>query len=866
MLSEMIIPKKRTRELELDQKQLYAIGLSHAQKLSNRIWTDYNVHDPGITIIELISYALTDLGYRASYPVKDLLSSETDNKANMAKQFFTARQIFPNRPLTQLDYRKILIDLNGIKNAWIAQHQKTLYADTVLGEILQKNPGLDGIEEINVAGLYDVTIEYEEDITTIEQKKILHEKVLERLQANRNLCEDFVDYREVKNQNFNLCADIELDPSANVSAIKAEIFFQVQNYLCPSIHFYSLSEMLGRKKKDGSFYSADEIFDGPALQSGFIEEDELLNAELRTSIRLSDIIRLIMDIKGVQAVREILIMPVNEYPDLMAMPLENKWVVAVEPGKKPMLNIDFLNDSYFNLRFFKRNMEVFGNAEKVRAFLSDLNARSLSGPVTDELNDLEIPLGKFRNPGNYYSFQNDFPAVYGLSDIGVESSSTSKRRALAYQLKGYLLFYDQIMADYFSQLTQIKELFSTDPAVQRTYYYQVVKSFKEYERIYKPSGDDIGAMLGEKTENQLLHGERRNRFLDHLIARFAERFNDFANIVHSAFGAGAESIAGYKCDFLASYPIISSERSLAYNYSLKEISDLWDSNNVSGLERRLAKLLGMPNHQRRNLSDYNFAIYAQVDKTPGNEFRFRIRHNITNKIILSSSTNYLNEGKALDEMRKALNLGMQEAGYQRKKTTDNRFYFNIIDASNEVIARRIEYFASEELMNKAIDELVNYLRVRFSDEGMFLIENLLLLPEETDDPFLPICTAATQTTCADSDPYSYRLHIILPAENGRFANMQFRRFAEEVIREETPAHILPKICWISKVDMAMLEYAYRDWIYLKSGKEKTDSQAKLNSFIKALFAVKNCYPSQPLVECDKSENKFILGQTSIGSI
>ena len=93
MLSEMIIPKKRTRELELDQKQLYAIGLSHAQKLSNRIWTDYNVHDPGITIIELISYALTDLGYRASYPVKDLLSSETDNKANMAKQFFTASQV-----------------------------------------------------------------------------------------------------------------------------------------------------------------------------------------------------------------------------------------------------------------------------------------------------------------------------------------------------------------------------------------------------------------------------------------------------------------------------------------------------------------------------------------------------------------------------------------------------------------------------------------------------------------------------------------------------------------------------------------------------------------------------------------------------
>ena len=217
-------------------------------------------------------------------------------------------------------------------------------------------------------------------------------------------------------------------------------------------------------------------------------------------------------------------------------------------------------------------------------------------------------------------------------------------------------------------------------------------------------------------------------------------------------------------------------------------------------------------------------------------------------------------------MRKALNLGMQAAAYQRKKTTDNRYYFNIIDASNEVIARRIEYFSTEELMDKAIDELVIYLKERFSDEGMFLIENLLLLPEETGDPFLPICTALTQSTCADNDPYSYRLHIILPAENGRFANMQFRRFVEEVIREETPAHILPKICWISKEDMAMLEYTYRDWIFLKSGKEKTDRQNKLQNFIKSLFAVKNCYPSQPLVECNQSENKFILGQTSIGSL
>src|SRR5262245_923901 len=106
MLSAPTIPKTRTAEPALDQEQLYAVGLGHVQRLAGRIWTDYNVHDPGVTTLELLSYALTDLSYRATFPVQDLLASESDNANEMKKHFFTARQILPNRPLTVLDYRK----------------------------------------------------------------------------------------------------------------------------------------------------------------------------------------------------------------------------------------------------------------------------------------------------------------------------------------------------------------------------------------------------------------------------------------------------------------------------------------------------------------------------------------------------------------------------------------------------------------------------------------------------------------------------------------------------------------------------------------------------------------------------------------
>ena len=95
MLAELIIPKNKKKELALDHKQLYALGLRHVQELSSKIWTDYNVHDPGITILELLAYSLTDLGYRSNYSVKDLLATEKDNAANMANSFLLPGRFSP---------------------------------------------------------------------------------------------------------------------------------------------------------------------------------------------------------------------------------------------------------------------------------------------------------------------------------------------------------------------------------------------------------------------------------------------------------------------------------------------------------------------------------------------------------------------------------------------------------------------------------------------------------------------------------------------------------------------------------------------------------------------------------------------------
>jgi hypothetical protein len=362
-----------------------------------------------------------------------------------------------------------------------------------------------------------------------------------------------------------------------------------------------------------------------------------------------------------------------------------------------------------------------------------------------------------------------------------------------------------------------------------------------------------------------VHVDRRNRFLDHLIARYGERFHDFAEVMRTEFGAGPETMIAPKCAFLRDYPELGSARPTAYDYARGDDASHWNSGNVSGLERRLAHLLGIPRSDRRNLSDVSYDIYAELDSTPGDEFRFRVRHDVTREILLSGTTRYVTQDDARAEMRRAIQFASTPEGFQRKQAVNRRWYFNIVDDTGEIVAWRNKSFATEEEMEAVIQATMTYLRGRYGEEGMYLIEAILLRPGEQDDPFLPICPDPNCTDCADEDPYSYRIHVILPAYAGRFADMEFRRWAERVIREETPAHIQPRVCWIGRDDMAAFESLYRDWLYLRAGRGSANRAARLDAFTRALFRVKNVYPPASLHGCKSPEgvDKFILGRTAI---
>ena len=85
------------------------------RQLAGTTWTDHNAHDPGITILEQIAFALSDLGYRLNFKVEDLIAGLGEGPF---PGLFSPEEILTTSPVSPADWRKYLFDITGIHNAW----------------------------------------------------------------------------------------------------------------------------------------------------------------------------------------------------------------------------------------------------------------------------------------------------------------------------------------------------------------------------------------------------------------------------------------------------------------------------------------------------------------------------------------------------------------------------------------------------------------------------------------------------------------------------------------------------------------------------------------------------------------------------
>ncbi|MGG6229319.1 hypothetical protein [Tenacibaculum sp. SDUM215027] len=889
------IPKNISTKDDLDFSFLRKEGISYLETFGGKLWTDFNSHDPGVTILEMLCYAITDLGMRINTPLEDLLASKDPNLSLQA-QFYKASEIFPTKPVNELDYRKLFIDLEGVKNCWLRIYDKKVFVDCKNNKL-----GYQKFEEIlpefqkdfKLKGLYSLLIDLEEDYT--KEQVLPHIK--KAYHKNRNLCEDLIEVKEVDTQPIAICANIDVVPEADEEWVYANILFQIESYLSPSLQFYSVQQMLDKG------YTTDEVFDGPVLTNGFIDTEELKKAELRKEVRLSDVMKIIMNVEGVKLINDISVGFCDEN-----IIQENKWVVCIDPDKKPVL----CEKSTFN--FSKGFLPLNLNYDRVDTYLKQIKEdKEEAQKISAEGKEITLPKGTVISSHEYTTIQNDFPDTYGIGQEGLGIHVTNERKAKGKQLKAYLTFFDQILATYFKHLSEVRTLLSVNGQETRTFFTQAVKDIKDFDELvseYPQSNDDeLTKLLFNQFDNNVA---RRNSILDHLLARFAERFGEYTFIMKALYGTATDEIVlSNKEAFLKDYKVISSERGLAFNYYKQTKENLWDTNNVSGFQKRIARLMGIANDKRRHLTETNVEIYEVTEGS--NTYRWRLKDNDGN-ILLSATENYAKKAFAIEELYFAVLQIVQtkekdiEKAFEEGVTSDMRigfirihestpskpsipvkYSFDVINpekpesSTDYIIAKQYKYYTDINDLKKALLNTISFLKKDFTEEGMFLVEHMLLRPDVTNNEatnFLPICAKDCED-CGTIDPYSYRVSIVLPGYTYRFSNPDFRRYMEDVIRQELPSHILPRICWVGERkgtiadeenDLLQFENAYKTYLFAKTNleQEQPTENNELPNLIQAMQQLNTIYPVGRLTDCNAEDEaldgRIILNQSSIGNI
>jgi hypothetical protein len=890
------IPKNVSSADDLDFHFLKKKGIEYIEEFGGQLWTDYNSHDPGITMLEMLSYAITDLGMRINLPIENILATK-NSAEGINSQFYKASEIFPTKSVTALDYRKLFIDIKGVKNCWLKAFEKTVYADCKQDLISYNSDEFNETHDdfkrnFKLKGLYDILVDFDdlEDGLTkndvIKSIKIAYHK-------NRNLCEDLINITEVETQAISVCTSIEVEANADEELINAQILFEIENYFSPSLKFYSIKDMIDRG------YTTDQIFDGPILNNGFIDTEELKNTELKREVRLSDLMKIIMNIDGVKLIKDISIGHCDE-----SKSLDNEWNICIDDDKKPVL----CENSVFN--FSKGVLPLNINELQVEKYLKELiEAQQEEQDKAKENLKLKIPNGRFSDVESYTTIQNDFPDTYGIGQEGIISRATTERKSKAKQLKAYLLFFDQLLASYFQHLGKVKDLLSINNSQVKTFFTQAVKDIKGFDDLVTnyPMSDDssLSDTLFEKFDSNI---QRRNELLDHLLARFAERFGEYSFIMKTIYGSATdEIILKNKELFLRDYIDISAQRGCAFNYVGQKPEKLWNTNNVSGFQKRIAGLMGIKNYNRRNLSSSFIEIYesAKVKKPIG--YRWRITKP-NGDIILSATTTYPDESQAKKEMyfavlqiiqteekdvEKAFEIGVKNdsviGNFCIHISVSGKMTFNVVNLDypatdkDYIIAKQFKSFIKFIDLKNAILDVISFMKYEFTEEGLFLVEHMLLRPDvnintQNQAIYMPICTDNCEKTCS-IDPYSYKVSIVLPGYTLRFSNPDFRNYMERIIKAELPAHILPKICWVgdrknpkSKVynDLVEFEESYKTYLIKKTNLEQTQPELSLIALLKSMSKLNTIYPTGSLIDCedesDDVEGKIILGQTILGTL
>jgi hypothetical protein len=677
---------------------------------------------------------------------------------------------------------------------------------------------------------------------------------------HRNLAEDYCQITTIGIVDVAICVDIEMKPTADIEAVLGKAYWLIEQYFNPTIPFYTLQQLLDKQ------VAIEDIFNGPPLKHGFILTNDLDAAQLKTSLHSSDIINILMDIEGIVAVKNLSLARYNAAGKLVE---SQPWTLAIPEGHQPRL---YVHGS--KVLVYKNDLPFLPSPDELNDTLQLMYGQNRQNKWIHPENDLVVPDGKFINNATHWPLQNMLPDTYGVGETGLPQSSTIARRANAIQLKAYLMVFEHLLQVYLLQLKNFRDLFSTNPSIAQTWFAHLLTDAEHPGAgdIYLPGVSE--PELHEILETHPQFVSRRNKFLDHLLARFAENFSDYALHVFAAYGnevKAGEVLIGDKIKLLQHLPQVSANRAKAFDYKNAALTGAPE--NIAGLLQRLKLLLGFNGFESLIALEVNWNTTEQwlgswkLNDMQGNTLlQSSLIKNMATEAALR--TELVNQSTiAVQQLSKKESLQVVPAG--------TKFKVQLLHVS-AVVAVSVS-FDTIEAATAHLNNILACLSEVEAAQKMMLVEHILLRPRHKPSPLLPqgdgllpICITPDCNLCGEEDPYSFRITLVLNGEQEMgLANqgLAFRRYAEKAIRMEVPAHMGVKICWVSKRQLLTFEKVYADWLAALANDE-TDSLVlsnKLHRLLCIFEKLKSVYPPASLHDCvdGDDENRVYLNNTVI---
>ncbi len=815
MPETLSIKRRKSVDSETSFESLRSEAIKQAQEVSGQVWTDYNLHDPGITILEQLIYAITDLVYRTEFPIQDYLADEKgaidfDNHA-----LNTPVKVFPSRPTTIIDYRKVFLNsVSEIDNVWLTA-------------INDKEPADD------YRGLYQITVKLEQGLNEKSSTAAL-ENIRTIYNGSRNLCEDIAEICVVENHDFELCAKIEVSSARRPVDILAEIYFECSRRIAGSVSITDFDQLLNEVG------SLDELFTGPFTSHGFFLDTDF--SENQREFLVSTLYSLINSIDGVDHIQNLYLQKGSEqfYDAIVSDGPDKAFGLAIPKTTEEIKVVLSTNGRVLTIPM-----------DEVRAKFDEINFKYHSSRST--LQDIsllyDLPQGTPRELNHYSTIQNQFPITYGVNEFGLPDSAPTDVKAKAKQLKSYLVIFEQLLIDYLANVDSVKTLFSLDKEQQSSYSLRLLdqQQIPGLDTIYPENPFSVFKRIISDFDD---FNGRKSRLLDYLLAMYGESFSQ-NSLRHFNYYYSKDEIetviVNNKIDYLQSVIELCRDRAAAPDYS----ADTWNKRAQSGLQMRVSMLLGFDEHVARSLTmaiikqgikltrhsvyehlkagsqELQFIDMNEVDESSRETFEtvpvlelknhqlhmHELRQQIGDAIPLKNnllSDTLLRGGVYIDNYKVGSLTSKQD--YQLTFVMDENQYWYLGTYESK--------FTAVQAANSLRRLLI---QLNKESEGLHVIEHILLRPNDQQDH-------AGIHPIAGKDFFSFKISVILPDWTARCHDERFRMLAEETVRLNAPAHVYPEIYWLEFHKMYEFEILYERWLELKSskqpGQDEIDESAK----------------------------------------